>query len=130
MNSRYQAARRHNKQTHLHRWCAVYAVYAMGKRSRHRSRAQDLDRPGLAKRDRMARVQVDDATWQEFRGIAGFQPISEILGELVEREVHNARSARLRDGRLEDREVVDALDKARELQADLAAIVARLESLR
>ena len=78
----------------------------------------------------MARVQVDDETWQEFRAFVGSRPISELLGELVEREVRKARSARLRDGRLDDRELVDALERAREQQADIAAIIARLESLR
>lgn len=78
----------------------------------------------------MARVHVSDETWQQFRGIAGYRSISEILGELVEREVLNAQSARLRDGRLDDIQVVEALHTARELQVDLAAIVARLESLR
>ncbi len=78
----------------------------------------------------MARVQVDDETWQQFRGIAGHRPISEILGELVEREVRNAQSARLREGRLDDIQIVKALDTARELQVDLAATVSRLESLR
>lgn len=77
----------------------------------------------------MARVQVDDVTWERFRGIAGHRSLSEILGELVEREVRKAQSAELRGGRLGDHEVVEALTKARELQADLAAIVARLESL-
>ena len=78
----------------------------------------------------MARVHVDDETWRQFRGIAGYRSISEILGQLVEREVREARSIRLRDGRLDDREVLEALDKAYALQAELAAIVARFESLR
>jgi len=78
----------------------------------------------------MARVQVDNEVWREFRAIAGYRPISELLGELVEREVCKARSSRLRDGRLDDREVVEALARAREQQDELAAIVARLESLR
>lgn len=78
----------------------------------------------------MARVQVDDEIWQQFRGIAGCRPISEILGELVEREVRNAQAARLRGGRLDDIQVVEALDTARELQVNLVAIVDRLEALR
>lgn len=102
----------------------------MGKRSRQRIRAEERGRPVPAKRDRMARVQVDDDVWREFRALAGYRAISEVLGELVEREVCRARSSRLRSGRLDDREVVDALDRARAQQAELAAIVARLESLR
>lgn len=81
-----------------------------------------------AKRDRMARVQVDDV-WREFRSLPGYRPISELLGELVAREVRKARSNRLRDGRFDDGEVVDALGRAHEQQAELAAIVVRLESL-
>ncbi len=37
---------------------------------------------------------------------------------------------RLQDGQLEPREVIEALEQARAQQADLEAIVARLESLR
>lgn len=80
----------------------------VGKRSRQRSRAEDRVRTAPAARDRMARVQVDRETWREFRAVAGGRPISELLGELVEREVRRARSARLRDGTLTDRELVDA----------------------
>ncbi|MDP8907774.1 MAG: hypothetical protein M3N47_01360 [Chloroflexota bacterium] len=83
-----------------------------------------------AKRERVARVRIDDDAWREFRALAGYRPISEVLGELVEREVRRARSSRFRAGRLDDREVVDALDRAREQQTELAAIVALLESLR
>lgn len=32
-----------------------------------------------AKRDRMARVQVDDDVWREFRALAGYRPISEAM---------------------------------------------------
>lgn len=55
----------------------------------------------------MARVQVDDETWREFRVVAGGRSISEVLGELVE-----------------------ALARARDRAEDLQAIVTRLESLR
>jgi hypothetical protein len=79
------------------------------------------------KRGRMARVQVDDATWADFRALAGYRPVSVVLGELVTREVQRYRSRRLREGELDDREVVEALELAREQQADLHAIVDRLE---
>jgi predicted CopG family antitoxin len=78
----------------------------------------------------MARVQIDDETWRQFRAVAGVRSISEVLGELVEREVRRARSTRLRDGTLTDREVVEALARARDQAEDLQAIVTRLESLR
>jgi len=77
----------------------------------------------------MARVQVSDDVWSEFRAGAGNRPISEMLGELVTREVERHRSRRLREGEIEDRELVDAIDRARVQQADLAEIVARLERL-
>ena len=102
----------------------------MGKRSRQRSRVEDLARPAPAARDRMARVQVDDETWREFRLLAGHRPISNVLGELVEREVRRARSSQLRDGQLTNRELVEALARARDQAADLQAIVGRLEALR
>ena len=78
----------------------------------------------------MARVQIDEETWREFRAVAGGRSISELLGELVEREVRRARSARLREGTLTDRELVDALARARDQAEDLQALVARLEALR
>lgn len=78
----------------------------------------------------MARVQVDDETWREFRAVAGYRPISELLGELVEREVRRARSTRLRAGTLTGRELVEALARARDQAEDLQAIVTRLELLR
>ena len=78
----------------------------------------------------MARVQVSDAVWSEFRAGVGNRPISEVLGELVTREVERDRSRRVRDGRFDDHEVADAIERAREQQAVLEAIVVRLEALR
>jgi hypothetical protein len=78
----------------------------------------------------MARVQVADDVWADFRAAAGHRPISEVLGELVTREVARYRSKRLRDGELHAREITDALEQAGRQQADLAAIVERLEALR
>lgn len=77
----------------------------------------------------MARVQVADDVWADFRAAAGHRPISEVLGELVTREVDRHRSRRLRDGQLDPREVTDALEHAARQQADLAVIVERLERL-
>ena len=78
----------------------------------------------------MARVAAADDVWADFRRAIGYRPISEALGEFVQREVERYRSRRLRDGQLEPRELIDALDRAREQQADLEAVVARLEALR
>ena len=74
----------------------------------------------------MARVHVSDAVWSEFRADAT-TPLNLRLGELVTREVDRSRSRRLREGRLDDAELIEALERARELHADLAALVARLE---
>jgi predicted CopG family antitoxin len=78
----------------------------------------------------MARVAVADDVWADFRSAAGHRSVSEILGELVEREVARYRSQRLRDGRLEPRELVEALERARRQQDDLATLVKQLETLR
>ncbi len=78
----------------------------------------------------MARVAVSDDVWADFRAAIGRRPISKVLGELVEREVQRYRSRRLRDGELDARELVDALERARMQQADLDAILRRLEALR
>jgi predicted DNA-binding protein (UPF0278 family) len=100
----------------------------MGRRSRQIKEQREASAAATAKRDRMARVQVDDATWADFRALAGYRPVSEVLGALVTREVERYRSRRLREGELDDREVVEALDRAKEQQADLIAIVERLEA--
>lgn len=78
----------------------------------------------------MARVAVADDVWADFRAAAGHRPLSEILGELVEREVKAYRSRRLQEGSLDGRELVEALARARVQQEELAAIVERLEALR
>ncbi len=78
----------------------------------------------------MARVAVADDVWAEFRAAIGYRSVAEVLGEFVDCEVQRYRSRRLQDGQLEPREVIEALEQARAQQADLEAIVARLESLR
>ncbi len=83
-----------------------------------------------AKRDRMARVQVSDEVWADFRALAGYRPLSELLGELVTKEVERYRSRRLREAQLEPDELIEAIDRARQQQTDLEAIVARLEAFR
>jgi hypothetical protein len=78
----------------------------------------------------MARVLATDDVWADFRAACAYRPISVVLGELVEREVARYRSRRLRDGALDPRELIEALDQARQQQEDLAALVERLELLR
>jgi hypothetical protein len=74
----------------------------------------------------MARVHVSDNVWAEFRS-ADTTPLNLRLGELVTREVDRSRSRRLREGQLDDKDLVEALDRARDLHADLTAMVDRLE---
>lgn len=106
----------------------------MGRRARQRARAGGnvATSPGAsaeapAVRDHMARVRVSDDVWADFRAAAGDRPLSSLLAELVEAEVRRHRRERLEAGAVDDRELVDALAEARELHADLAAVVARLE---
>jgi hypothetical protein len=106
----------------------------MARRRRNKSRpatlatkAAAVDRGAVAARDHMARVHVDDQTWAAFKQAAGAVPISELLGQLVSKHVDRAAARRLRDGTIDDRQLLDALEQARELHADVAAIVARLE---
>jgi hypothetical protein len=103
----------------------------MARKSRNRSRPPTPRKttPPVEQRDRMARVQVSDDVWADFRTAAGNRPISEVLGELVSREVDRYRSKRLRQGQLEPSELVDALEDARRQQQDLALIVERHERL-
>ena len=71
----------------------------------------------------MARVQVSDEVWAAYRASLGATPVSTALGELVRREVGRAarRCANDADGaRL-------ALEDARALSDELAALIQRLE---
>lgn len=77
----------------------------------------------------MARVYVSDELWADFRASAYPRPLNIVLGELVGREVERFRSRRVREGLVDDRELIEALDRARDLQEDLVAIIARLERL-
>lgn len=77
----------------------------------------------------MARVQVSDEVWADFRTAAGNRALSEVLGELVSREVDRYRSKRRRQGQLEPGELVEALEDARRQRGDLELIVERLERL-
>lgn len=74
--------------------------------------------------------RTSDDVWADFRELAGYRSISEVLGELVGKEVDRYRSRRVNDSKLEPRELTDALDRARTQEDDLAAIVERLEALR
>ena len=74
-------------------------------------------------RDRMARVQVNDATWTAYRASLGTTPVSVALGRLVEREVARYR----RRTTVDPDGVQDAVENARGVAKELAALIDRLE---
>jgi hypothetical protein len=71
----------------------------------------------------MARVQVSDEVWAAYRASLGATPVSVALGDLVRRQVGRAarRSASDADG------ARFALEDARQLSDELAALIIRLE---
>ena len=75
----------------------------------------------------MARVHVDDTTWQVFKNAAGQTPISGLLGQLVTRHVNHHQARQAHADTLADRELLDALQRATELQRDLGRLIERLE---
>jgi hypothetical protein len=77
----------------------------------------------------MARVAVSDEIWTEFRYAIGTRSVAQALGDLVESEVERSRSRRVREGELQPRELLEAIDRAHQAQDDLAALVTRLEAL-
>jgi hypothetical protein len=102
----------------------------MGRRGRRRASTDDGRSRAPAVRDRQARVKVTDDVWQDFRRLAYAEGVGEALGRLVTREVERWRVAQLRKGSADDNEVLDALERAHELQAALATIVDYLERRR
>src|SRR4051794_316799 len=102
----------------------------MGRRNRRRARTDPHQKRAPAIRDRQARVKVTDDVWEDFRILTRSEGVGEALGRLVTREVERWRTARIRNGSADDQAVLDALERAHELQADLAAIVGRLERRR
>ncbi len=77
----------------------------------------------------MARVAVADDVWADFRDAIYPRSVADALAQLVAKEVDRHRSRRLKDNELEPRELLDALDRAKQQQADLQVIVERLEAI-
>lgn len=73
----------------------------------------------------MARVKIDDDTWSQFRVSLGSTPVSVALGKLVEREVaaHRRRTA------IDAYGVREAVENARDVADELAALIGRLERI-
>jgi len=83
-------------------------------------------------RDHMARVCCPDEVWAEFKRLAqtdGWQPVNEYLGALVGKEVASQNRLRARAEDATARQVLAALDQAKELRSELAGITVRLEAL-
>lgn len=102
----------------------------MGRRTRRRAAGEPTPRSASRTRDHQARVNVSDEVWREFRDAVGNDSIAAYLGRLVEREVERERARRVRNGTVDDLELVGALERARVLHGDLGATVARLASRR
>lgn len=73
----------------------------------------------------MARVQIDDETWGEFRAQLATTPVSVALGGLVKREVARRRRLSASD----PAGIRMALEDARDLAGELASMIARLEAM-
>ena len=78
-------------------------------------------------RDHQARVKVSDAIWTDFRETTRSSTVAIVLGELVERKVDRYRARRVREGGADEEELLEALERARELHRELAELAKRLE---
>lgn len=96
----------------------------MGKRNRKRAgEPAERARPSW----QTARVRVDDATWAEYRRSLGEGSVSEALGRHVELEVARWRRDRAAGWReLQEREVVELLERIEAAQVTLDAMTQRL----
>jgi hypothetical protein len=83
----------------------------MGRKARQR--AKSAARKPVAPKPpgaRIARVAVDDATWEAFRATCGSTPASVRLGELVEADLERARGDEI-DARATLRDVRERLER-------------------
>ncbi len=96
----------------------------MGRRSRRRT-STGTPTP---MRDHQARVKVSDDVWADFRAATRCSSVAIALGDLVSRaEVDRYRARRVREGSADEQELIEALERAHELHAELAELVKRLE---
>lgn len=98
----------------------------MGRRARRRS-GNDQVQP-VAGSDHQARVRVSDEVWRDFKASTAGKPISRALGTLVEQEVDRYCARRVAGGQVSDRDLVDALERAEELEQRIGVLVRRLEA--
>lgn len=72
-------------------------------------------------------MKVSDDVWTDFREATRNSSVATALGDLVTREVDRYRARRVRDGSADEQELLEALERAQELHAELAELVGRLE---
>lgn len=108
-------------------WLTSRDYSVMGRRTRRRDAGATTTTAKAKPRDHQARVNVSDEVWREFRDVVGNDSIAAYLGRLVERAVERDRARRVREDSVNDLQLLDALERARELHADLSAMVERLE---
>lgn len=99
----------------------------MGRRARRRAGGAAATQAKAVTRDHQARVNVSDEAWREFRDVVGNDSIAAYLGRLVEQAVERNRLRRIREGTVSELALLDALERAQELHADLSGMVERLE---
>ena len=98
--------------TPLHQRCCLQSRYSfgMGRRSRRRAGENTVVVPATKPPGaRIARVAVNDATWEAFRAACAPTPASVRLGQLVEAEVQRTRAGG-NDPQVTLREVRERLD--------------------
>ncbi|MEN3267957.1 MAG: hypothetical protein V7646_4851 [Pseudonocardia sp.] len=78
-------------------------------------------------RDHQARVKVSDDVWTDFRTANRNSSVAIALGDLVTREVDRYRARRVQEGSADEQELMEALERANELHAELAELVKRIE---
>lgn len=98
----------------------------MGRRARRRS-GSDQVQPGVGG-DHQARVRVSDEVWRDFKAATAGESIGRALGALVEQEVDRYHARRVAGGQVGDRELVDALARAEQLEQRIGVLVRRLEA--
>jgi hypothetical protein len=72
-------------------------------------------------------VKVSDEVWTDFREATRNSSVSVALGDFVTREVDRYRARRVREGSADEQELIEALERAHELHAELAELVKRIE---
>jgi uncharacterized small protein (DUF1192 family) len=73
-------------------------------------------------------VRTSDEVWLDFKAATTGESIGPAPGALVEQEVDRYRAHRVAGSQVGDRELVDALARAEELEQRIGVLVRRLEA--